>query len=289
MRTLLTVVVLLCVGCTQGEFVRCTTTAGNFTLAVQKKWAPIGAARFIELVKVGFFDNQLLYRAVKNFVFQFGISSDPAVQAEWKDKIIEDDRHGVTEFRRGVMSFAGHGKKSRSTHVFFCDGKKSLGKDPKNAHEVPFAYIYNGYEMEAFMDNVHTGYGDLSKAQTMFMSEGDSIFEEHFPDLTRIHECKMMPAKEALALDEKTTKEFKQAAIDKKAREEREEAERIQAEEDAIAHDAMVLKRISLIIDKKSPGMKKKLPKMLEAWSGRETALLEKLEKKHDLSRDDEL
>ena len=36
--------------------VHCTSTKGPFTLRLRPEWAPLGAARFLELVRDGFFD-----------------------------------------------------------------------------------------------------------------------------------------------------------------------------------------------------------------------------------------
>lgn len=43
---------------------------GVFHVVVVPAWAPIGAERFLELVKLKFFDGMALYRAVKNFLVQ---------------------------------------------------------------------------------------------------------------------------------------------------------------------------------------------------------------------------
>jgi hypothetical protein len=43
-------------------FVRCETTAGDFTVSLHKDWAPLGYARFMELVNDNFFEDQIIYR-----------------------------------------------------------------------------------------------------------------------------------------------------------------------------------------------------------------------------------
>ena len=55
------------------------TTKGNFTIEVYREWAPIGADRFYSLVKNGFYDEQRFFRAVANFVVQFGIHGEPEI------------------------------------------------------------------------------------------------------------------------------------------------------------------------------------------------------------------
>src|SRR5216110_3970456 len=59
------------------------TSAGVFEVEVHRDWAPNGADRFYNLVKNGFYDNLRFFRVVPNFMVQFGIHGDPAVQKNW--------------------------------------------------------------------------------------------------------------------------------------------------------------------------------------------------------------
>src|SRR3954453_3226480 len=49
-----------------------TTSKGDFTILVHREWAPIGADRFYNLVKVGYFDEARFFRVVPGFMVQFG-------------------------------------------------------------------------------------------------------------------------------------------------------------------------------------------------------------------------
>ena len=71
--------------------VKFVTTRGDFTITVTRASAPLGADRFYNLVKHHFYDNAVIFRAVPNFVTQFGISSYPAVSTAWKKTEIKDD------------------------------------------------------------------------------------------------------------------------------------------------------------------------------------------------------
>ena len=44
--------------------VQFTTTKGDFTVEVHRDWAPLGADRFYNLVKNGFFDNARFFRVI---------------------------------------------------------------------------------------------------------------------------------------------------------------------------------------------------------------------------------
>src|SRR5258705_2312503 len=71
--------------------VKFVTTRGEFTLAVTRAWAPLGADRFYTLVKHHFYDNASVFRVVPSFFAQFGISADPPVTSAWRGTGIKDD------------------------------------------------------------------------------------------------------------------------------------------------------------------------------------------------------
>jgi peptidyl-prolyl cis-trans isomerase A (cyclophilin A) len=77
------------------------------------------------------------FRAVENFMVQFGISGDPALNAKWGQQAIADDPQwlprGPRRFRRGFVSFAGGGPNSRTTQLFAAYAGLGLGDAP---HEV---------------------------------------------------------------------------------------------------------------------------------------------------------
>jgi peptidyl-prolyl cis-trans isomerase A (cyclophilin A) len=97
--------------------VKFVTTRGDFTITVTRAWAPLGADRFYNLVKHHFYDNAAVFRAVPNFVTQFGISSYPAVSAAWKKTEIKDDPVSQSN-KKGAIVFATAGPNTRTTQVF---------------------------------------------------------------------------------------------------------------------------------------------------------------------------
>lgn len=52
--------------------VHCETTKGPLTIEVHKSWSPLGAERFLELVKDEFFTDIAFFRCVEGFLTQFG-------------------------------------------------------------------------------------------------------------------------------------------------------------------------------------------------------------------------
>ena len=69
------------------------TTGGakSFTVLVHEDWAPIGAARFKELVEAGFYDDTRFFRVIPTFMVQFGLSGTAATSATWRSKTIQDE------------------------------------------------------------------------------------------------------------------------------------------------------------------------------------------------------
>jgi peptidyl-prolyl cis-trans isomerase A (cyclophilin A) len=90
----------------------------SFVVDVDAQWAPIGAARFKELVESKFYDGCRFFRVIPGFMAQIGISGDPAVSAEWRSKTIADEPVLKSNLR-GYLSFAKTGAPNSRTTQFF--------------------------------------------------------------------------------------------------------------------------------------------------------------------------
>ena len=90
--------------------VSCGTSKGPFVATFHRDWSPHGYDRATALYQRGFFDHSHFFRAVPNFLVQFGISysQDKALQ-EFANKPIPDDPQldPPIKFKKGIMSFAG--------------------------------------------------------------------------------------------------------------------------------------------------------------------------------------
>src|SRR5262249_27727555 len=117
--------------------VKFETSKGNFVVAVHRDWAPLGADRFYNLVKIGFFDQAKFFRVVEGFMVQFGMSPNPAVMQRWSNANIQDDP--VKEGNKpGRITFATSGPNSRSTQVFinYGDNSRKEGDNGKNLDDM---------------------------------------------------------------------------------------------------------------------------------------------------------
>src|SRR5262252_2154139 len=67
------------------------TSKGPFVIEVHREWAPLGADRFYNLVKNGFYDDCRFFRVLDGFMAQIGINGSPGIQSNWKSATIQDD------------------------------------------------------------------------------------------------------------------------------------------------------------------------------------------------------
>src|SRR5262245_59653856 len=100
------------------------TSVGSFVVRVTRAWAPLGADRFYNLVKAGFYDDTRFFRVIDGFMVQFGINGNPSVMKAWRPAMLADDP--VKESNtRGYVTFASGGSKTRTTQVFINFGNNA--------------------------------------------------------------------------------------------------------------------------------------------------------------------
>eukprot|EP01060_Flectonema_neradi_P015329 TRINITY_DN21978_c0_g1_i1.p1 TRINITY_DN21978_c0_g1~~TRINITY_DN21978_c0_g1_i1.p1 ORF type:complete len:199 (+),score=33.69 TRINITY_DN21978_c0_g1_i1:362-958(+) len=151
------------------------------------------------------------------------------------------------------------------------------------AHERPFARFHNNEELTSFLEGVNTKHGDL-KIQPALVEQGNSAAAD-YPDLTVIRTCHRITSQEAKQIQIKI-KHATEAANKKKEEEKQAEIKKQNLVKD---RQDYVINRIKAILEAKAPKVLKKLPKMLKHWEGKEEGLLESLQKKYDISDNDEL
>jgi peptidyl-prolyl cis-trans isomerase A (cyclophilin A) len=160
--------------------VKFTTARGDFTVAVTRAWAPLGADRFYNLVKHGFYNNASFFRVVPNFVVQFGISPYPSVTTAWKKTEIQDDPV-LQSNKKGYLTFATAGPNTRTTQVFI-SLKDNAGLDRQGF--APFGQVTDGmHVVEMFYDQ----YGDSAGPdQEQLEKLGKPYLDKGWPKLDSI-------------------------------------------------------------------------------------------------------
>lgn len=160
------------------------TTAGRFTIAVTRSWAPRGADRFYNLVKHGFFNGAAFFRVVPGFVVQFGLSPSPAVNKAWNTAAISDDAVKQSN-RSGYVSFASAGPNTRTTQVFI-----NLADNARldRMGFAPFGKVVSG--MNA-VTKIYAGYGEEPN-QDAITSGGKAYLVKNFPRLDTVSSAKIV-------------------------------------------------------------------------------------------------
>lgn len=172
------------------------TSKGNFTVEVTRKWAPIGADRFYELVKKEFYKDCRFFRVVPGFMVQFGINGDPEVQKIWKDANIQDDPKfipaddTVVSNKRGFLTYAkSPAANSRTTQLFINFGNNAFLDDRGFA---PFGRVVEGMDV---VDKIDASSGEKPD-QGSIQARGNAYLKERFPNLDYIKSVKLLKAAE---------------------------------------------------------------------------------------------
>jgi peptidyl-prolyl cis-trans isomerase A (cyclophilin A) len=170
------------------------TTRGDFHVDVRRSWAPIGADRFYNLVKLGFFEDNAFFRVIEGFVAQTGLNGDPEVNRVWRTERIADDP--VTQSNlRGTVSFATSGKDSRTTQFFI-----NLGNNA-NLDAMGFAPFGRVREIDK-LSQIYAGYGEGGPRgggpeQNRIQREGNAYLKSQFPQLDFIRRVLVVDVKKA--------------------------------------------------------------------------------------------
>lgn len=161
--------------------VRFTTTKGDFVVQITRAWAPLGADRFYNLVKHGFFNDAAFFRVVPGFIIQFGIGPDPAVNAAWENASIKDDP--VTQSNlKGTITFAQtQVPNSRSTQLFI-NLADNPGLDHSGQGFMPFGKVTSGMDV---VQKLYSGYGERPD-QDSITKQGKAYLDKNFPNIDSI-------------------------------------------------------------------------------------------------------
>jgi peptidyl-prolyl cis-trans isomerase A (cyclophilin A) len=156
---------------------RFETSAGVFVVQVNRDWAPIGADRFYNLVKNGFYDEVRFFRVLDGFMAQFGMSGNPGVQAAWRNAQLKDDPVKQSN-KRGYITFATAGPNSRTTQVFI-NFEDNAPLDKQGF--APFGQVIEGMDV---VDKLYSGYGRNNVPdQGRITKEGNAYLAKEYPRL----------------------------------------------------------------------------------------------------------
>ena len=154
---------------------RFNTSQGLVRIEVTRAWAPLGADRFYNLVKNGYFSEVRFFRVLSGFVAQFGLHGSPSVNAAWRNQRINDDP--VTQSNlRGTLTFATGGANTRTTQLFInlVDNARLDGQG-----FAPIGRVITGMDV---VDLFYASYGERP-SQSRIQNEGNRYLNADFPRL----------------------------------------------------------------------------------------------------------
>ena len=170
--------------------VKLDTSAGPVVIEVHRDWAPLGADRFYNLVKYGFYDNVRFFRVIPGFMAQGGMSGDPAIQKLWGRNNINDDPVKQSN-KRGYVTFAKTAApNSRSTQIFINYADNSSLDSQGFA---PFGQVVSGMET---VDKFESYGRNNVPDQGMITAEGNAYLQRDYPKLTVIKKATIETAPE---------------------------------------------------------------------------------------------
>jgi homoserine O-acetyltransferase len=167
---------------------RFETSKGVFVLELNREWGPIGADRLYNLARLGYYDDTRFHRVNPNYIVQFGLHGDPAVNAAWKGKVLKDDPPRSQNVRGTfAFSYLGPGKEgTRNTQIYI-----NLADNSRNNVE-PFTVLGRVVEGMAVLDSLYSGYGENSGSgmrqgrQGPLETGGNAFMDREYPKLDRI-------------------------------------------------------------------------------------------------------
>jgi peptidyl-prolyl cis-trans isomerase A (cyclophilin A) len=158
------------------------TSKGAFIVEVHRDWAPLGADRFYNLVKNGYYDDCRFFRVIDGFMAQIGMNGNPAVQSAWTTARLQDDPVKQSN-KKGYVTFAHAGPNSRTTQFFINYGDNSSTLDRQGFP--PIGQVTSGMDV---VEKLYSGYGDgpprgRGPSQGQITAEGNAYLMKDFPKL----------------------------------------------------------------------------------------------------------
>ncbi len=169
------------------------TSRGRFVIEVQREWSPHGADRFYNLVRNGYYDGGIFHRVLPNYITQWGLQGDPAVNRIWKTQYILDDSVKQSNVR-GFIGFAMTGPNLRATQVYI-----NMTDNSRNDVQgfSPFGRVIEGMQVA---DSIYSGYGENSGGglrggkQGPVEEGGNAYLRREYPKLDSIMRARIAPA-----------------------------------------------------------------------------------------------
>jgi cyclophilin family peptidyl-prolyl cis-trans isomerase len=162
------------------------TSKGTFVVEVRRALAPLGADRFYEMVKAGYFTDVRFFRVVPGFVAQFGMHGDPDVNKAWQEQHLADEP-SKTSNARGTIVFATTPEPNSRANQFFINLVDNAAKLDTRGF-APIGKVVEGMDV---VDKLNTEYGEQVN-QMRLASKGNAYLRSWFPALDSVLSAKIV-------------------------------------------------------------------------------------------------
>jgi peptidyl-prolyl cis-trans isomerase A (cyclophilin A) len=160
------------------------TSEGLIRVRVRRDWGPLGAGRFYNLTRHGFYDGARFFRVLPGFAAQFGMSGRPSIDSVWVRRPLTDEPPAVPT-GAGTLSYAMAGPASRTTQLFF----SYRGNEMLDAQGfAPIGRVVEGMEV---LFRLNGEYGEVPPEGTgpsfgCIASHGNHYLARRYPELDSI-------------------------------------------------------------------------------------------------------
>jgi len=160
-------------------------STGDVVLEIYPEWSPLGAAQFKNALEMGVYDDARFFRALENFMVQFGIPGNPELAKYWANKNIMDEPVKTTN-ARGTVTFAKTQMPNTRSSQLFINTVNNARLDGMGF--APFGKVIEGMEN---VDKIYTGYGQTPD-QGRIERIGNAYLKENFPKLDYIKKATIL-------------------------------------------------------------------------------------------------
>jgi homoserine O-acetyltransferase len=154
-------------------------------LEATRALAPLGADRFYNLVRAGYYDDSRFTRIVPRYIAQFGVPRDSVLARLWYHNTFPDDSVHESNVR-GTFAFAMRGPNDRTTQIYInlIDNLRNDGQGFS-----PFGRVVEGMNV---VDSLYSGYGDNSGGgvragkQGPLLEGGNAYVDREYPKVDHL-------------------------------------------------------------------------------------------------------
>jgi cyclophilin family peptidyl-prolyl cis-trans isomerase len=167
------------------------TTQGNFVVEFHREWSPLGVDRTYQLIRTRFYDRAGVFRVVKGFVAQFGISPDSAKNSFWENRILPDEPV-IGQNTDGTLAYARSGPDTRSFQLYVNLKNNASRLDTLNMMGARgFPVIGKIVQGRPVIDRLYSGYGN-GPDQDSISFYGNAYLRRNFPRLDYIKRARII-------------------------------------------------------------------------------------------------